>query len=323
MEQKNQCLQGQGPNCVKEACGWLDLNIHTYIKIAIIAVLFVWLFYNEIDNLLKQWLDDPTWSHGLLIPLFSLYFLHHRRKEIVSLEAKPNYFGLFFIIFGISAYILNLSAPSLRVGYIRPLLMIEVLAAIVLFIGGWRLFKYTWLSIVFLIFAIPLPQGYYVRFTMPMRHLAAAVSAALLNLVNGLQAINNGVIIDIIYKGKPIEPSLDVAEACSGMRLMMAFIALGVAMAYLHYRPLWQRLILLLSTVPIAIFCNVARVTVTGFIYVFIGPEYAQNIYHDLLGIAMLPLAFVLYSLLASLLAGLFVEETQPVTEDVIIRKRH
>ena len=158
---------------------------------------------------------------------------------------------------------------------------------------------------------------------MPMRQLAAKVAAALLNLVNGLEAETTGVIIDVIYKGHRLEPPINVAEACSGMRLLMAFLALGVAMAYLHYRPIWQRFILLASTIPIAIFCNIVRVTVTGFIYILIHPKYAQGLYHDLLGLfGMLPLAFGLYGLLAWFLSSLFIEETEAVTEDVIIRKR-
>ena len=103
----------------------------------------------------------------------------------------------------------------------------------------------------------------------------------------------------------------------------MAFLALGVAMAYLHYRPIWQRIILLLSTIPIAILCNIVRVTITGFIYVLIDPKYAQGIYHDMLGMAMLPLAFGLYGLLAWFMSSLFVDEAAEPKPDVIVRKRN
>jgi exosortase/archaeosortase family protein len=101
----------------------------------------------------------------------------------------------------------------------------------------------------------------------------------------------------------------------------MAFVALGVAMAYLHYRPVWQRLVLLASTIPIAVFCNIVRVTATGFIYVVIHPKYAQGIYHNLLGLAMLPLAFGLYGLLAAFMARLFVDEAD-LAEDVVVRRK-
>jgi exosortase len=125
-----------------------------------------------------------------------------------------------------------------------------------------------------------------------------------------------------MYQGKAVEPPLDVAEACSGMRLLMAFLALGVAMAYLHYRPLWQRIILLASTIPIAIICNTMRVIVTGFIYVLIHPRYTQGIYHDLLGIAMLPLAFAFYWFLAWFMASLFIEEVETARRDVVVRRK-
>jgi exosortase/archaeosortase family protein len=97
-------------------------------------------------------------------------------------------------------------------------------------------------------------------------------------------------------------------------------MALGVAMAYLHERQLWQRLVLVASTVPIAILCNIVRVTATGFIYILIHPKYAQGIYHDMLGMAMLPLAFGLYGLLALFMANLFIDES--VAEDIVVRKR-
>ena len=156
-----------------------------------------------------------------------------------------------------------------------------------------------------------------------MRKFAATVAAEILSLVKELEASASGVVIDVVYKGVPLEPSLDVAEACSGMRLLMAFMALGVAMAYLHYRPIWQRLILLVSTLPIAIFCNIVRVCITGFIYILWDSKYAQGIYHDMLGMLMLPLAFSLYGLLAWFMSNLVVDQEQTTEEDVIVRRQN
>ena len=299
---------------------WRELGLHNYVKMLIIGGLFYYLFRNEIEAIVHRWLTDSSWSHGFLIPLFSLYFINQHKKEILNLRTRPNYLGLFFLIFGILFYPFNII--HLRYGYLRPIGMIATLGAIVLFFGGWRLIRYTWLPIAFLIFAVPLPQRYYVYLTMPMRKLAATVATALLNLVPQMEAAVSGVVIDVIYKGQRLEPALNVAEACSGMRLLMAFLALGVAMAYLHYRPVWQRVILLASTIPIAILCNIVRVTVTGFIYVLIHPKYTQGIYHDALGLSMLPLAFGLYGLLAWFMSSLFIEESGTVTEDVVVRRR-
>lgn len=300
---------------------WRDLGLHNYIKIAIIGGLFWYLFHREIDGIVYRWITDSSWSHGFLIPLFSLYFINQRKKELINIHAKPNYLGLPLLIFAILFYIFNIVSPS-GWAYFRSLSIIAALGAVVLFLGGWNLVRYTWLPISFLIFAIPLPGRIYRGLTIPMRQWAAAAAAGLLNLVTDMEASARGVVIDVIYKGRQLEPSLDVAEACSGMRLLMAFLALGVAMAYLHYRPLWQRLILLAGTIPIAIFCNIVRVTVTGFIYVLIHPKYTQGIYHDALGISMLPLAFCLYGLLAWFMSNLFIDEGTDVPEDIVVSRR-
>jgi len=302
---------------------WRRLGVHNYIKILIIAGLFCFLFRNDIEGIVNRWLTDSSWSHGFLIPLFSLYFINQKREEILRCAAnnefRPNYLGLVLLVFAILFYPFNI--VHLQYGYLRSIDMIATLGAIVLFLGGWILVKHTWLPVAFLVFAVPLPERYYRELTIPMRQWAATVAGGLLNLVPELEAAANGVVIDVFYKGMPLEPPLDVAEACSGMRLLMAFLALGVAMAYLHYRPLWQRIILLVSTVPIAIFCNIVRVTVTGFIYVLIHPKYAQGIYHDMLGMAMLPLAFGLYGALAWFMSSLFIDESDIVAEDIVVRK--
>jgi len=299
---------------------WVALGVHNYIKTFIILGLFYCVYQNQIDGIVSRWTSDPSWSHGLLIPFFSLYFLNQHKAEILKLKTKPNYLGLFLLICGLVFYPLNI--VHFQYGYLQPLSMVATLGAIVLFLGGWSLVKYMWLPIGYLVFAIPLPQFIYVQITMPMRQWAALVATALLNLVKGIEATVSGVIIDVVYNGQRMEPPIDIAEACSGMRLLMAFVALGVAMAYLHYRPLWQRLILLAATIPIAIFCNIVRVTVSGFIIIFWDAQYAQGIWHDGLGMLMLFLAFGLYGAIAWFMSSLFVEQVNgPRQEDIIVRK--
>ncbi len=232
---------------------------------------------------------------------------------------RPNYLGLFGMICCIVFYPLNI--VQFKFAYAEPLTVVATLGTILFFFGGRRLVKYVWLPVLYLIFAIPLPGRLYRSITIPMRQFAAQIAAILLNLVSGLEATVNGVVIDVVYKGVRMEPGLDVAEACSGMRLLMAFLALGVAMAYLHDRPVWHRIALLTSTIPIAILCNIIRVTVTGFIYILWDPRYAQGIYHDMLGMAMLPLAFGFYGFLAWFMSNLF-EAEGALKEDVIVRRQ-
>ncbi len=300
---------------------WLQLSIHTYIRTAIIAAILYFLFNQEIGGIVYRWINDASWSHGILIPFFSLYFLNQSKKEILNYRPRPNYLGLLCLICVILFYVFNTVSPS-GYGYFRQISVVAAIGAVVLFLGGWGFLKRTWLPIGYLLFAIPLPERYYVSATIPMRQWAAAVASATLDLVPNLDTTVNGVIVDIVYKGRHLEPGLDVAEACSGMRLLMAFFALGVAMAYLHYRPIWQRIVLLASTIPIAIICNILRVTVTGFIYVLISPVYAQGLYHDLLGMAMLPVAFGLYGLLAWFMSNLLVDSAEAKQPDVVFSRQ-
>jgi exosortase len=322
---------------------WSELGSHAWVKILILAGLLGVLFRTEIGEMVHLWLTDPSWSHGFLIPLFSLYFINQKRREILGLEyvrdpllellggrrpqrllpgqTRADYLGLLFLLLILAFYVFNVVSPA-GYAYLRPISMIAAAGAVVLFLGGWRLIRHTWLPIAFLVFAIPLPERYYKGLTLPMRQLSASVATALLNLVPDLNATASGVLVEVVYRGQRLEPSLDVAEACSGMRLLMAFLALGVAMAYLHERPFWQRAVLLICTVPIAVFCNIVRVTVTGFLYVLVGQQYTQGIYHDLLGLAMLPLAFGLYGLLAWFMASLFIDEEAESRQDVVVRRR-
>ena len=298
---------------------WLDLGAITFVKVAILSALLCYLFRDVIVSLMYRWNNDGTWSHGVLIPFFSLYFLHQRKKEIMELEPKSNFLGLGLLIFCIVFYALNV--VYINVGTFNPMMIVFSIGAITLFLGGWGLIKHTWLPICYLFFAIPLPDNLYIRITLPMRVFASKISTVIMNLYPNLEAEAKGVVIDVVFNGEPLVPALNVAEACSGMRLLMTFVALGVAMAYLHERPIWQRLVLLCCTIPIAIICNVIRVTITGFIYILWDPKYAQGIYHDGLGLLMLPIAFGLYGGIAWLMNNILVDEEDDDDEDVIIRK--
>jgi exosortase len=322
---------------------WVEIGPHGFAKILFLACLLGFLFRREIEGLVYLWMTDPNWSHGFLIPLFSLYFIHRKKREILGLEyvddplrqllrgrrpaplrpgqTRANYGGLIVLLLVLAVYAFNVISPA-GYAYLRPASMLATVGAVVLFLGGWRLARHTWLPIAFFLFAIPLPRRYYVGLTLPMRHLSAVVATAFLNLIPGLDATTSGAVIEMVYRGQRLEPALNVAEACSGMRLLMAFLALGVAMAYLYDRPRWQRMVLLLSTVPIAILCNIVRVTATGFLYVLVDPKYTQGVYHDMLGLAMLPLAFGFYELLARFMISLFIDEDDKADDDVIVRKR-
>ncbi len=289
-------------------------------RIVIVGVLFYFLFEQEVQRLFALW-ATPSESHGLLIPAFSLYFLYQVRDKLLTTAGRPSLTGFLLLLLFLGCYV---SSIIIKIGYLKPVMMIFTLAALVLTVGGWRIFKLTWLPILFLIFAIKIPDQIYTPLTMQLRIWASLFAANLLDLLPGVSCESTSVVIRGMYNGEPIE--LNVADACSGMRLLRTFVALGVAMAWMEVRPTWQRVGLLISTMPIAIFCNMLRVLVTGLIYIYIGPEYATGVLHSMLGLVSLGVAFGLYGLLTWIMNNFVVDDTDNSDdsddEDIVLLNR-
>jgi exosortase len=185
-------------------------------------------------------------------------------------------------------------------------MMVTLLGMIVLLCGLPAMY-YLWLPWLYLFFAIPLPQRIYFALTDPLRRMAAEVATAVVGLYPGLHIERVGSVIEFVYKGQAGQ--LGVVDACSGMRSTITLCAIGVAIAFMAERPLWQRLVLVASCIPIATFCNFIRVTVTSYLFIFVDSKYATGQYHAMFGMAVMLLAFGVFSGLAWLLARLVVEE--------------
>ncbi|MFH0981202.1 MAG: exosortase/archaeosortase family protein [Planctomycetota bacterium] len=276
-----------------------------WVRALVIGALTLWVFWAPLRVVAARWNSDSNWSHGWLVPLFSLYFLYTRREQIARTRTTSCYPGFVLFVLSLAGYFFFFVVKPF--GYLQLLALVGVIFGIVLFLTGWAMLRIVWLPILFLCFANPIPDQYYVQMTMPLRMLTTQLSAMLLGLIPGIELEVQGVIIDYFYKGNP--GSLNVEEACAGMRLMMAFVTLGVAMAYLGDRPTWQRVCMVLACIPISVFCNIVRVTVTGVLTVAGHNELAQGAAHTLLGLAMLPIALGLFALVGYVLKHLFVEE--------------
>jgi exosortase len=280
------------------------------IRIAVVALLLLLVYWGPIrTQLVLRWLNEGNWSHGWLIPLFSLYFLVTRRERLLQCRPRPSYAGAVVLVLSLTAYFV--SAWILRMAYPQALSIVGAIFGVTLLLGGWSVIRVAWFPILFLVFAIPLPQALYVDLTMPLREFASLAAATIMPvLVPSLYTEAQAVVIDYVMPGMP-PGTLNVEEACSGMRLMMAFVALGVAVTYLEERPVWQQIIMVLSCIPIAVFCNTVRVTSTGLLYVHGHHELARGTPHQLLGILMLLIALGLFLLIGYVLNRLFVEEPE------------
>ncbi len=277
------------------------------IRIAIVALLLVVVYWAPIRGLLvARWINDGNWSHGFLIPVFSLYFLYMRRDDLPAGPVKPSYLGAAILAAGLAMYFTF--AWVVPMGYPQGVSIVVSIFGLTLLLGGWRVMRVAWFPILFLLLAIPLPHRLYVEMSRPLREWSALAASTLMPMfISGLHTQAQALVIDYLTPdGRTGQ--LNVEQACSGMRLLMSFFTIGLAMSYLGDRPMWQRLVMVACCIPIAVFCNTIRVTLTGLATVAGRADLATGTPHQLLGIVMLALALGLFWLLGYVLNNLFVE---------------
>ncbi len=283
-----------------------------WVVIAVLAVLVLAAYWPELRRLSGVWLHDSDWTHGWLIPVIGLYIVHLNRDRLARVPVRPSLLGVPVMLFAVAMY---LSGIQMLFGYPRSLSMLPMLLGMVMLMGGWRLALACWFPIFLLLFAIPLPHLIYFELTFPLRRMVTLLSTGALNLLPDVQATAQATVIDYIYGSTA--GTLNVEEACSGMRLMMAFLAMGAIMAYLmREKPVWHRLTLLGLCVPIAIFCNFIRVTITSVLHVYGHRSLAEGGAHTVLGLGMMVVALGLFYVanwgLSSLVTEADPEEDEP-----------
>lgn len=280
------------------------LSQAAWVKIVVVAGLFVAMTWRQYLELYHTWLHDENWTHGFIIPLFSLYLLYSRRRELAAAPRGSSVWGLVAAIVALIGQVG--SEFFLRNHYITQINMLIMLLGLVLYLCGWKVLRLAWLPIAFLFFALPIPGRIYTAIAYPLQVLAAKCSYLILSLFGVVIHAAQSKLEIISVSGQKYP--LVVAEACSGVRSLMAFGALAVAMAYLQDRPAWQRIVFALMIVPIALACNVLRVTITCAMHVIDKPELGSKFMHEFTGMLMLIPALALLWLVGKLLEKLFVE---------------
>ncbi len=214
------------------------------------------LHFDDWARLLPRWWNDPNYSHGFFVPLFSLFFLWEKRADLLSATPRPSWLGLPLLLFGVMVKLATAFYHSL---FLSSASMVLTILGAVLLIWGREVFRITVVPLLFLLLMLPLPLPLYERVALPLQRLAAVASTTLLQGA-GVPALCEGNVIELP------ERSLQVEEACSGIRSLTGFIALGVAFAYLARRPMWERVAIAASTVPISVLMNVVRVLFTALL---------------------------------------------------------
>jgi exosortase len=280
-----------------------------WLKVGIISLLFVLIFWH---NLLRLWLKtnpffgEPNWGHAIAVPFIGLYYLYTNREDLASAKSRPSWVGLAILLLGIMVWEYGIW-PG-KNDYVSDFGIVVTLFGVVLLLCGWGVMKIAWFPIAFLICALPWPQLLYSRVAWPLQVLAAKVAVQTLKMT-GVNASDNGATKIFIQNTFGQVRTLNVAEACAGLRSLMTFITLAAAIAFLSSRPLWQKIIITLSAIPIAIFCNVARIAGQGLLDTYWSREVSEGFAHQFVGLVMLAPAFFLILLVGWILDNLFIEE--------------
>jgi exosortase len=279
------------------------------------ATLVLGLAYgpNFLD-LHSTWASDPNYSHGYLVIPIALFILWQRLSaaapELAPGPIPAPWWGWASLT---AVLVVRALAYDWNLRWTETATILPAIACLTWIFGGWPLLRRAWLAIAFLVFMLPLPPQINDLITLPLQHIAATGSCFLLQ-TSGLWSIQEGNTINVSTP-HGMEP-LDVAVACSGLRMLMTLAATVTATIILIPLPTWKRITLLVSAVPIALLTNMIRIVATGWCYHLVEGARAKQLAHDWSGYLMMPLALVLVGLELGILSWLVPAEDEADQED-------
>jgi len=286
--------EGQGDT--RPSLVWIGLS-----TLALIGSIG-WAYWPTLTEMVHKWESQPDYSHGYLVLPIALFFLWSRRSSLPADKLGPSLWGASLLLV---AGLLRVMAGKYYLlpldGWTLPL----TVAGVTWLLFGRALLWWSLPSIVFLWFMMPIPYSAERWLSVPLQSLATKISTASLVFL-GQPAISEG---NAILLG---EHTLFVEEACSGMRIFVGIFALAFAFVLFSRWSWWQKGLVLLAAMPVAIVANVVRVVATGLLYQFVSGEAGQRFSHDIAGFAMIPLAaFILWMFL------IYLDKLFPQVEEV------
>ena len=240
----------------------------------LLAGLVVLLYGTVLRGLVRDWWIDPDYGHGFFILPFSLFVLWRLRERWMTCEIKPSNFGLVVVLGAIGLLFLGSLGAELFTSRFSLLVLI---AGMIVFLAGWKLLRAVSFPLAFLIFMIPLPTIIYNQITFPLQLVASRFATFLLGVVHVPVLRDGNILVLSNY-------SLEVVEACSGIRSLMTLISLTVIYLYFMEPRRWARYLLVGMMVPIAIFSNAIRIMGAGMMAHAFGPEAAEGFLHAFSG---------------------------------------
>lgn len=235
------------------------------------------LYYKVLVKLVTDWWQIPDFSHGFLVPVFALYLAWTKRDALRRTQLTPSWSGVVVVAMGMAFLLAGVYGAELFLARISLLIL---LSGLVLTFGGRTLLKELRFPLLVLLLAIPIPAIVFNQITAPLQTLASKLASALLPLF-GVPVLREGNIINLPSM------SLEVAEACSGIRSLMSLFTLSVFYGYFMEQSVWKRTLLALASIPIAIAANALRIFGTGLCVQYWNPDKAVGFFHEFSGWVM------------------------------------
>jgi exosortase len=239
----------------------------------------MWLavFYPVYPEMISTWLTHSDNSHGLLVPFISVYLIWSRRSSLLSATKQTSKSGLIVLIGSLLLFLLSYAGGT---AFIARTMIVFSLTGLVLYNYGFDIYKKIAFALLFLFFMVPIPDSIISLVSLPLKQFATDISAVLIRL-SSIPVYQEG---NMLYFA---ETQLEVAEACSGLRSIVSFIMLGTLFIYFSKLSMIRKSIFLISTIPLAMFANIVRVTGTGILAHFYGSVVARGFLHEFSGIVV------------------------------------
>lgn len=244
---------------------------------AILLSLVVLIYGSILENLILQWWNDSNYSHGFFVPLFSGYILWRQREQWMTVRVRPSNFGFVVMLGAVGLLIVGSLGAEL---FTSRFSLVMLLAGMILFLLGWNALRAVSFPLGFLILMIPIPVIIYNQITFPLQLLASRYATLLLEAV-GVPVLREGNVLMLSNY------SLEVVEACSGIRSLMSLMVLAIAYGYLAEPRRWVRCVLVILMVPIAIATNAIRIASAGVLAHRFGPAAAEGFLHEFSGLVI------------------------------------
>jgi exosortase len=249
----------------------------TWLPYLVIAALLVAIYYNIGIKLVSDWYNLPDYSHGFLVPLFSLFLIWDKRKVLATIPVRQTWQGLPLIVFSLIILVAGVYGVELFTSRVS---FVFLMGGLIWTFFGTAMLRELLFPLLVLLLAVPFPQIVFNKITFPLQLLASRIASDILPLF-GVPVLHEGNVIQL-----PIM-KLEVAEACSGIRSLMSLFTLAVFYGYFLERTTTRRVMLALASIPIAVAANVFRIVGTGLCVQYWDPSKALGFFHEFSGWVM------------------------------------